>query len=67
MNAKEWIPKHRFLFCLILFVLGIGLSILQAVLLKSPVKNHISMGLFYGAFLIVTELAIGGEGIDGHS
>jgi len=63
-KVKNWIEKNRFTWCCILFGTGLSLGFFALNLLGNNNKQGIIAGFTYGFILVITEIGIGGSGID---
>jgi hypothetical protein len=62
-KLKDWFMKNRITWCVILFGLGVGLSILQNSLLGASFKQYFNNSILYGFILVTIELSVGGSEI----
>lgn len=63
-KLKNWIETHRFVWCFILFGLGLSLGFFFPLLLGADIRQGVGSGLGYGSLLVIIELTAGGGGID---
>jgi len=63
MTIKEWIPKHKFLWIIILFGVGVALGSFQGILLSMEIDQMIKISLLYACLLPIVEITVGGSGL----